>query len=97
MGSDILPKAVKYENGQLIFLDQTKLPLELIYEKQETLEQVYDSIKTLKVRGAPAIGIAGAFGLLISMKNHINNSVDEFIKMLKSNGEYLIFYQWIYQ
>ena len=90
MGSDILPKAVKYENGQLIFLDQTKLPLELIYEKQETLEQVYDSIKTLKVRGAPAIGIAGAFGLLISMKNHINNSVDEFIKMLKSNGEYLI-------
>lgn len=90
MSADKLPKAVKYENGELIFLDQTKLPLELVYEKQETLEQVYISIKQLKVRGAPAIGIAGAFGLLISMKGCLSSSVDEFFKTLKSNGEYLI-------
>ena len=90
MVAEKLPKAIKYEKGELIFLDQTKLPLELIYEKQETLEQVYISIKQLKVRGAPAIGIAGAFGLLISVKNNIDKPLDEFLKNLKSNGEYLI-------
>lgn len=90
MTADKLPKAVKYENGELIFLDQRKLPLELIYEKQESLEQVFTSIKQLKVRGAPAIGIAGAFGLIVSVKKYIDKSSDEFLKILKSNGDYLI-------
>lgn len=90
MTADKLPKAVTYENGELIFLDQRKLPLELVYEKQESLEQVFTSIKQLKVRGAPAIGIAGAFGLIISVKNYKDKSSEEFLKILQSNGDYLI-------
>ena len=72
MVTDKLPKAVVYKDGILSFLDQTKLPLQVIYEEQHSKEQIYDSIKMLKVRGAPAIGIAGAYGLVVSVKKYIN-------------------------
>ena len=49
MVTDNLPKAVVYKNGTLLFLDQTKLPLKVIYEEQHTKEQIYDSIKMLKL------------------------------------------------
>ncbi len=89
MVTDKLPKTVIYKNGILRFLDQTKLPLEVNYEEQGSIEQVYNSIKTLKVRGAPAIGIAGAFGLLISLKNNIHLSNNDFLQAVKNNAEYL--------
>ena len=69
MVTDKLPKAVVYKNGTLSFLDQTKLPLQVVYEEQKTPEQIYESIKMLKVRGAPAIGIAGAYGIVVSVKD----------------------------
>lgn len=89
MITEKLPKAVQYKNSELIFLDQTKLPIEVIYEKQEDIEQVFNSIKVLKVRGAPAIGIAGAFGLLISLKQQLDINTFEFIKVIEKNAEYL--------
>ena len=89
MVTDKLPKAVVYKDGILSFLDQTKLPLQVIYEEQQTCEQIYDSIKMLKVRGAPAIGIAGAYGLVVSVKKYINEPVDKFLIELKNTGEYL--------
>jgi len=54
---------VQYENGVLLILDQTALPWEERYLTLKTKEDVWDAIHTLKVRGAPAIGIAAAFGL----------------------------------
>ena len=78
MVTDKLPKAVIYKNGILSFLDQTQLPLKVVYEEQKTAEQIYDSIKRLKVRGAPAIGIAGAYGLIVSVKKYIHEPVDIF-------------------
>ena len=89
MVTDKLPKAVIYKDGKLSFLDQTKLPMYEIYEEQHTPEQIYNSIKMLKVRGAPAIGIAGAYGLVVSVKKYINEPVDKFIMELKKTGEYL--------
>ena len=90
MVTDKLPKAVIYKNGILSFLDQTQLPLKVVYEEQKTAEQIYDSIKQLKVRGAPAIGIAGAYGLIVSVKKYIHEPVDIFLTELKSIGEYLV-------
>lgn len=85
-----IPKSVIYNNGILLFLDQTKLPLQVIYEEQTTVEQVYNSIKILKVRGAPAIGIAGAFGLVISLKQYKDSSISDFMIELRKNGKYII-------
>ena len=50
-----------WNSGELFLLDQTKLPLVVVEEKQESVEQVWHSIKQLKVRGAPAIGVAAAY------------------------------------
>ncbi|MBU2515056.1 S-methyl-5-thioribose-1-phosphate isomerase [bacterium] len=84
-----IPLAAEWKDGELYLLDQTKLPTEVIIEKQETAQQVWDSIKVLKVRGAPAIGIAGAYGLLVAIKQQQNLSTSDFINYIKKQAEYL--------
>ena len=84
-----LVKNLSWENGTLTLLDQTKLPTEIISEPQESIEQVWDSIKNLKIRGAPAIGIAGAYGLLYGVKDIQDASTDEFLRTLKEKAAYL--------
>ena len=54
---------LKFENDKLTILDQTKLPGEEVWIELETKEDVWDAIKKLKVRGAPAIGVCAAYGL----------------------------------
>src|SRR5271163_1337880 len=51
------------------FIDQTKLPTEETYVTCKTHEQVADVIRTMVVRGAPAIGVAAAMGIALAMKN----------------------------
>jgi len=66
-------ETVRYEDGKVIMVDQTKLPTKLEYIELETYEEVAESIKNLKVRGAPAIGVSAAFGLLLaSRKGNFN-------------------------
>lgn len=58
-------KNIIYENGVLRFLDQTKLPNEEIYVTPKTKEDYFNAIKTLQVRGAPAIGIFAAYAMAL--------------------------------
>jgi len=51
------------------FIDQTKLPTEETYLTCKTHEQVADAIRTMVVRGAPAIGVAAAMGIALAVKN----------------------------
>lgn len=83
------PEPILWENGELFLLDQTQLPLTTITEKQESVEQVWDSIKQLKVRGAPAIGIAGAYGLVLAMKHQTHLSNPDFLAELARQAAYL--------
>ena len=84
-----LPRSVSYEFGEMYLLDQTILPGTVNIEKQESIQQVWDSIKVLKVRGAPAIGIAGAYGLLLGVRDATSLPREEFISELKKNAAYL--------
>ncbi|MDH5559542.1 MAG: S-methyl-5-thioribose-1-phosphate isomerase [Deltaproteobacteria bacterium] len=84
-----LPRACSWEKGELSFLDQTRLPGEVVIEKQVTVSQVFDSIKNLKVRGAPAIGIAGAYGLLVGLREHLGLPAELFLKKLSDLAVYL--------
>ena len=84
-----LPETIWWENGELFLLDQTQLPLAIVGERQETIEQVSDSIKALKVRGAPAIGVAGAYGLLVGIKDKQNLPVDDFMALIESKATWL--------
>ncbi len=68
---DISP--IKFESDRLLLLDQTRLPGEEVFIEIETQEDIYDAIKKLKVRGAPAIGVAAALGLWKSVDWTIND------------------------
>ena len=82
--------AVNYNsNDDLIILDQTRLPGEEKYLKLETKEDVYVAIKKLRVRGAPAIGIAAAFGLYVATRASEAKTLPEFKEEVKQVSEYL--------
>ena len=57
---------IEYENDKIIILDQTKIPNDEIYIEIETVPLLRDAIKFLKIRGAPLIGIAAAYGTRLS-------------------------------
>lgn len=57
------------ENGSLVLIDQTLLPMEFLEIRCSTAEDVRDAIKVLRVRGAPAIGVAAAYGLVIGTQS----------------------------
>ncbi|HYG65918.1 MAG TPA: S-methyl-5-thioribose-1-phosphate isomerase [Thermoanaerobaculia bacterium] len=59
---------MRWEDGRLLLLDQTRLPTEEAWLECETPEQVADAIYRLAVRGAPAIGVAAAFGLVLGLQ-----------------------------
>ncbi len=72
---------LKYEDEKLIILDQTKLPNREEYIEISSREDIFDAIKKLKVRGAPAIGVAAAFGLAVSVRGRFED-IDSFEKYL---------------
>jgi methylthioribose-1-phosphate isomerase len=57
-----------WEDGALVLLDQTRLPHEIRLRRCERWEDVAEAIRTLAVRGAPAIGLAAAFGLVLAAR-----------------------------
>ncbi len=56
------------ERGHLVLIDQTRLPLELVELECRQLDTVWEAIKSLRVRGAPAIGIAAAYGVVLGLQ-----------------------------
>ncbi|MDL2236482.1 S-methyl-5-thioribose-1-phosphate isomerase [Christensenellaceae bacterium OttesenSCG-928-K19] len=82
-------QTVRYEDGELIILDTTKLPTHLDYVKMETVEDCYDAIKTLKVRGAPAIGVAAAYSLVLAARAARKSSFEDFYADFKKAKDYL--------
>src|SRR2546423_116537 len=59
---------LRWRNGVLEVIDQTLLPAKLAYVRLGDVGQVCAAIKTMKVRGAPLIGVVGAYGLVLSVK-----------------------------
>ena len=59
-----MPRSVEWRDNKLVLLDQRKLPHTEEVVVCDAIEQVFEGIKTLTVRGAPVIGIAAAYGLL---------------------------------
>src|ERR1700686_1265740 len=59
------------------FIDQTKLPMEETYVTCKTHEQVAEVIRTMVVRGAPAIGVAAAMGIALAVKNSKAETVSD--------------------
>jgi len=59
-------RTVEWKDDSLVMIDQTKLPNELVFVKYTDYNDVANAIRTLVVRGAPAIGVSGAFGMALA-------------------------------
>ena len=59
-------ETVRWDNGGIRIIDQTRLPSSFEYRRLESVEDVAQAIQTLAVRGAPAIGIAAAYGVALA-------------------------------
>src|SRR5438309_11106559 len=61
-------QTLEWTEAGVRFIDQRKLPMEEVYVTSRTYEEVADAISTMVVRGAPAIGVAGAMGVALGVK-----------------------------
>ncbi|MEP0862496.1 MAG: S-methyl-5-thioribose-1-phosphate isomerase [Ignavibacterium sp.] len=68
---------LKFEDDQLIFIDQTKLPLQENYVSTDDYSRIAEAIERLEIRGAPLIGIAAAYACALAFKNK-NEKDDNF-------------------
>jgi methylthioribose-1-phosphate isomerase len=82
-------KAVEWASGKVRLIDQTRLPQEEVYQELSDYRDVAEAIKTLRVRGAPAIGIAAAYGLALGASDIKSKSKKEFLIKLHSISDEL--------
>lgn len=75
--------------GAVVILDQTRLPAEETYLALSSAEDIWDAIYKLKVRGAPAIGVAAAYGIYICSRQIQAVSYNEFYAEFRRVKEYL--------
>ncbi|MCE5269304.1 MAG: S-methyl-5-thioribose-1-phosphate isomerase [Planctomycetaceae bacterium] len=75
--------------GHLRLIDQTRLPVELIEIDCRDVETVWEAIKTLRVRGAPAIGVAAAYGVCIGVQSVIASGETPFFEQLRKTADRL--------
>ncbi len=75
-------KTLEWRSDHLRILDQTKLPHEAVYLDCKSVDEVASAIRDLKVRGAPAIGIAAAFGVVVGMRKQGFQSWKEYKERL---------------
>ena len=83
-------KTVEWKDNSVIMIDQTKLPTILEYVTYTDYNQVADAIRTLVIRGAPAIGVSGAFGLALASLQCKATEKSELISYLE-NAKKILF------
>lgn len=83
-------RAIQWKEGTLILLDQRLLPAEEKYLQLHSVKEVADAIRDMVVRGAPAIGITAAYGVVMALKNRYasaknwNSELESDLTLLES-------------
>ncbi|MCQ4638436.1 S-methyl-5-thioribose-1-phosphate isomerase [Anaerovorax odorimutans] len=80
---------VRYEDDKLMILDQTLLPGEERYIELRTKEDVWKAINRLQVRGAPAIGVAAAYGVYVAVRDLESENFNDFARDFHGAKEYI--------
>jgi methylthioribose-1-phosphate isomerase len=76
-------------DGHLVFIDQTRLPNELVQLECRDITSLWNAIKELRVRGAPAIGIAAAYGICLGLQSASGGSGAACLHRLQESVDYL--------
>lgn len=77
------------ENNAVVIIDQTKLPGKIEIISLHTAQEIWDAIYLLQVRGAPAIGVAAAYGIYVLAKRMDTEDYDTFYREFVRQKEYL--------
>ena len=75
---------VEWKNDSVVMIDQTKLPNELVFVKYTDFNDVATAIRTLVVRGAPAIGVSGAFGMALAVLQSSSETLEGLLSDLEN-------------
>ena len=70
----VAESSITWADGALLAIDQRLLPRELRWLRITTVDELIDAIKTLAIRGAPALGVAGAFGVALAAYTHVGDT-----------------------
>jgi len=73
-------KTIEWKDGKVFLIDQRKLPLKYEIINCSTYQEVVEAIKKMKIRGAPAIGVAAAFGIALAAYSSKAGNYGEFIQ-----------------
>lgn len=87
-GQDWL-QSVRWSGDRLDLLDQRLLPEEIVYLPLRTAQDVWEAIRELKVRGAPAIGIAAAYGVYLGVAGLGGASTNGLLEQVRKQADYL--------
>ncbi len=77
-------KTIEWKDNKVVILDQSLLPLEIKYIYCDKYQMVAEAIKNLKIRGAPAIGIAAAMGIALGSQDIKAKGFEDFIEQVES-------------
>ncbi|XP_039257618.2 methylthioribose-1-phosphate isomerase-like [Styela clava] len=83
-------ESIRFKNGKLHILDQLQLPKKTVYEEIKTVEDGWNAIKSMKVRGAPAIAMVGCLSLAVDLENQSFELTDDVLNYVEKKLEYLI-------
>ena len=92
MPTSKLPRTIEWIgnlDGHIQLIDQTLLPQRLELLKISDADSLFQAIRTLRVRGAPAIGIAAAMGLVLAVRHAQTADRDDFLQLLDGKVQYL--------
>ncbi|WP_422445032.1 S-methyl-5-thioribose-1-phosphate isomerase [Thermoanaerobacterium sp. DL9XJH110] len=82
-------KSIEFRDGVLKLIDQRKLPEKLSIFECRTCRDVEFAIRDMVVRGAPAIGVAGAYGIVLAAGESMGLPREEFLKKLKESADFI--------
>jgi len=82
-------RTIEWQKGVVVTIDQTKLPGELVYLKMKKCHEVASAIKDMKLRGAPLIGVAAAYGLALTAYYSKAARKEDLIREIEESAEIL--------
>ena len=75
-------RPIEWIRGRVRLLDQTRLPTETVYVDLDDYREVVKAVEEMKVRGAPAIGVAGAYAVALAAQEISTGALEDFLRQL---------------
>jgi methylthioribose-1-phosphate isomerase len=82
-------RTIDWKNNKIRIIDQTKLPGKLVYIDIDRLPKLWQAIKVMQVRGAPALGVAAGLGMYLGIKDYAGSDWSGFSRKLDAAARYI--------